>query len=302
MSWMIEININDFFVIATTVHDPDTGGEIDADSAPTYDIYENVTDAAVASGTLDKLDDAGTLGVYAKRVQALIATYTVGNVYTVIVGATVGGIPGNRVFSFIVRDTIANRVWQALTSSLTTAGSIGKLIVDNLNATVSSRSTWSQLTAALTTVGSIGKLLVDNIDAAISSRATAADILLASAEGVLQANVPVADGSTQRIPRGDVATLTINAPSTDLSGGKRLFFMMKLDKFDELGDASAKVDREATITQANPLIGTFTFTAVESDTPGKYDAEFYSTDADGVSNPLTLTKDFNVIVFQDVAQ
>jgi hypothetical protein len=90
-------------------------------------------------------------------------------------------------------------IWDALTSALTTTNSIGKRIVDNLNATVSSRSTfdstsasvtvgtnndktgyalssagvqaiWDALTSALTTAGSIGKLLVDNINATISSR------------------------------------------------------------------------------------------------------------------------------------
>jgi hypothetical protein len=47
-------------------------------------------------------------------------------------------------------------IWDALTSALTTAGSIGKLIVDNLNATISSRSShsaadvWSVATRILT--------------------------------------------------------------------------------------------------------------------------------------------------------
>ena len=160
---------------------------------------------------------------------------------------------------------------------------------------------WDALTSALTTAGSIGKLLVDNIDAAISSRATPADILNAAAEGVIQSNFPVTDGGTQRIPRGDVATITLNAgTSWDLSGGERVFFAMKLDKFDELGNVSAKVNREATIVQTNPLIATFTFTSDESDTAGSYDAEFEQRDADGVSNPLTITKDFKVIVFEDV--
>jgi hypothetical protein len=96
-------------------------------------------------------------------------------------------------------------IWDALTSALTTVGSIGKLLVDNINATISSRSTldgtgvqnaltsqgytttragyldtlnglvqavWDKATSALTTVGSIGKLLVDNINATISSRST----------------------------------------------------------------------------------------------------------------------------------
>lgn len=71
-------------------------------------------------------------------------------------------------------------IWDALTSALTTATSIGKLLVDNINATISSRSTltaanvWDALTSGLTTVGSIGKLLVDNINATISSRLASA--------------------------------------------------------------------------------------------------------------------------------
>jgi hypothetical protein len=49
-------------------------------------------------------------------------------------------------FSPITADninTIAATVWQVLTSGFTTAGSVGKLILDNLNATVSSRSTYA---------------------------------------------------------------------------------------------------------------------------------------------------------------
>lgn len=93
-------------------------------------------------------------------------------------------------------------IWDQATSALTTVGSLGKLLVDNINATISSRSShaasaiwsvgtraltdkagfslstagikaiWDQATSALTTVGSIGKLLVDNINATISSRSS----------------------------------------------------------------------------------------------------------------------------------
>jgi ABC-type cobalamin/Fe3+-siderophores transport system ATPase subunit len=75
-------------------------------------------------------------------------------------------------------------------------GTAGKIIGDNVNATISSRSShsaadvwtvgtrtltsfgtliqdiWDKATSALTTAGSIGKLLVDNINATISSRST----------------------------------------------------------------------------------------------------------------------------------
>ncbi len=69
-------------------------------------------------------------------------------------------------------------IWDALTSALSTSGSIGKLLVDNVNATISSRSTltaanvWDALTSGLSTANSIGKLLVDNVNATISSRST----------------------------------------------------------------------------------------------------------------------------------
>jgi hypothetical protein len=94
-------------------------------------------------------------------------------------------------------------IWDALTAALTTVGSIGKRLADDIDATISSRSTyaggavasvtaavtvgtnndktgytlsvagiqaiWDALTAALTTPNSIGKLIVDNLNATITS-------------------------------------------------------------------------------------------------------------------------------------
>lgn len=74
-------------------------------------------------------------------------------------------------------DLTAADFWNTLTSTLTTAGSVGKLVTDNLNATVSSRATqtsvdtantninnipanvWDKATNTLTTSGSIGERL-----------------------------------------------------------------------------------------------------------------------------------------------
>ena len=71
------------------------------------------------------------------------------------------------------------------------SGTAGKIVGDNLNATVSSRlasasytappsaatiaaAVWDYLTSAATTVGSLGKLLVDNVNATIGSRLASA--------------------------------------------------------------------------------------------------------------------------------
>lgn len=108
-------------------------------------------------------------------------------------------------------------IWDALTSALTTASSIGKLLVDNINATISSRSShsaadvwavgtrtltsfgtlvqdiWDKATSALTVAGSIGKLLVDNVNATISSRAsqTSVDNVQSDTDNI-QTRIPAA--------------------------------------------------------------------------------------------------------------
>jgi hypothetical protein len=68
-------------------------------------------------------------------------------------------------------------IWDALTSALTTVGSIGKRLADDIDATISSRSTYAGGdTAGTTTL--LGRLTagratnLDNLDATVSSRST----------------------------------------------------------------------------------------------------------------------------------
>lgn len=63
---------------------------------------------------------------------------------------------------------------------------------------------WDALTAALTTVGSIGKRLADNIDAAISSRSTYAGGAVASVTGNVGGNVAGSIGSLAAQAKADV--------------------------------------------------------------------------------------------------
>jgi hypothetical protein len=150
----------------------------------------------VATRTLD-VSAGGEAGVDWANVGS--PTTTVGLTNTTIsttqavasVSGAVGSVTAGVTLTSAERTTLAGVIWNVLTSTLTTASSIGKLIVDNLNATVSSRAIpgdamalttgertstaaaiWNALTSGLTTVGSIGKLLVDNINATISSRST----------------------------------------------------------------------------------------------------------------------------------
>jgi len=161
---------------------------------------------AVATGSAGAIPTTGS-GANQIAVNGSGAISTVVSV-SGSVGSVTGNVGGNLVGSVgSLTATAVQNIWDDTTSSLTTVGSIGKLLVDNINATISSRATdatvwtnatrtltagtnivlakgtgitgfndisaqsvWDVATSAITTVGSIGVQLKTNIDAAITSR------------------------------------------------------------------------------------------------------------------------------------
>ena len=63
-SWKID----DYVLIPVDTHRLDTGEVTDADSNPTYKVYEDETASAIVSGTMAKLSDTGH---YTDRLQLL---------------------------------------------------------------------------------------------------------------------------------------------------------------------------------------------------------------------------------------
>jgi hypothetical protein len=84
------------------------------------------------------------------------------------VGSVTGAVGSVASYGTLVTDVVS-AVWAALTSGLTTAGSIGKWVLDNLNATVSSRATLAQ----------IENSTILAKDATVAKEATASSILAA---------------------------------------------------------------------------------------------------------------------------
>lgn len=200
---------------------------IAADAITAAKIADGAIDAATfAAGAIDAAaiatDAIGSAELAASAVSEIQAAVAAGAVASVTgaVGSVTGNVGGNvvgSVASVTAGVTLAasavQAIWDALTSALSTANSIGKLLVDNINATISSRlasasitlsggavtvgtnndktgytasavsdktgyslsaggvqAIWDALTSALTAAGSMGKLLIDNINATISSR------------------------------------------------------------------------------------------------------------------------------------
>jgi hypothetical protein len=90
-SWAID-NLVTFSV---NTHAASTGAATDADSPPTYRVYEDETGTAILSGTMAKLDDANTLGFYSEQITLSAANgFEKGKSYNIYISTAVGGVTG----------------------------------------------------------------------------------------------------------------------------------------------------------------------------------------------------------------
>ena len=192
-------------------------------------------ECVITTGTVDAVSVVGScVGRFTLRSQASLYPTTAGNTLDVnangeagVDWANVGGQTStvglsNTTISTTQQITSVSgsvgsvsdpaSIWNRLTSNLTTVGSVGKLLVDNVNATISSRSTltaadvWNALTSGFVTVGSIGKLLADNINATISSRMAT----YTQPTGFLSASFPTTVASPTNITSGTITTVSGN--------------------------------------------------------------------------------------------
>lgn len=78
-----------------------TGAAIDADSLPTYRVYEDETGTAILTGTMALLDDANTVGWYSEQITLSAANgFEKGKSYNIRVSGTVAGVAGAEKHSF----------------------------------------------------------------------------------------------------------------------------------------------------------------------------------------------------------
>lgn len=100
--------IGNNLVFGICTHNPDTGALTDADSAPTYRVYEDETATPILTGTMAKLDDANTLGFYTELLACTLANgFEANKTYTIYVEATVAGVTGGIPLSFNITDRAA---------------------------------------------------------------------------------------------------------------------------------------------------------------------------------------------------
>lgn len=105
-----DVIIGDNLVFGIATHDPDTSELTDADSAPSYRIYEDEAGTPILTGNMAKLDDANTTGFYTELIACTAGNgFEDGKTYTIYIEATVGGATGGICYAFKAVDAEAER-------------------------------------------------------------------------------------------------------------------------------------------------------------------------------------------------
>jgi len=121
--------IDQVIVFAVNTHDPDPAGNgdaIDADSAPTYRVYEQETGTPILTGSMAKLDDANTLGFYSKALTLSAANgLEVDKCYTIRVLAVVGTVEQVKLFTFNIVADVAGDIPAIVVVTFTGAQTAG---------------------------------------------------------------------------------------------------------------------------------------------------------------------------------
>lgn len=137
MSYYGSHKIDDYLVFAANTHDPNTGAGIDADSAPTYRIYEDEDGTAIATGTMAKLDDDNTVGFYSEQIQlTAVIGYEKGKTYHIHIAATVGGVAGSISHDFQMEAEVDANTVSGTVATVTNVGTV----TGNVNGSVGSVS------------------------------------------------------------------------------------------------------------------------------------------------------------------
>jgi len=101
MGCQSEVDVGDNLVFSITTHDPDTGVLTDADTDPTYRIYEDETMVPILTGTMVQLDNVNTTGFYTELIACTVANgFENGRSYTVYIEATVDADTGGICYGF----------------------------------------------------------------------------------------------------------------------------------------------------------------------------------------------------------
>jgi hypothetical protein len=128
MPYLGSWKINDYLTFPANTHRADSGAASDADSVPTYRVYEDETASPLLSGSMAILDDANTTGFYTEQIQLTAGSgFEKGKCYTIYIQGTVNTVTGTMSHTFQIEaevdsNTVSDKTGYGLVDGTITSG------------------------------------------------------------------------------------------------------------------------------------------------------------------------------------
>lgn len=261
-------NVKGLYKLALTSGHTDTLGEFQlhitgsgADPADyKWEISTRLLDDLAFPNTSGRgidVETTGEVGLDFNNINDASGAHTLTNITVPIVTSVTNRVTANtdQIEGADATDTLDARVQAGLTAQGYTTTRAG--YIDTLNGLV--QAIWDKATSALTTASSIGKLLVDNIDATISSR-----LATASYTAPDNASITAIKAKTDNLPSSPAAT----GDAMTLTAGERTSIadaILKRDWTAVTGAASRSVLNALRFLRNKWSITSTTMTVTEED-------------------------------------
>jgi hypothetical protein len=197
-SWKID----DTPTFSVTTHRFDTGAATDADSPPTYRVYEDETSTPILTGTMALLDSSNTAGLYSEQITLSAANgFEKGKSYSIYITAAVNSVTGTAIRNLQIGAEVDVRHagGTAWGSGAITAASIATDAITD--AKVASDVTIASVTGAVGSVtGAVGSVTGNvggNVTGSVGSVATGGIVAASFAADAITAAKIAADVTTE---------------------------------------------------------------------------------------------------------
>ena len=110
MAYLGSWKIDDLLTFCCNTHVFSTGAAADADSVPTYRVYEDETTAPILTGSTALLDSANTVGFYSEQITLSAANgFEKGKCYSIYITATVSSVAATMHHTFQIQAEVDTR-------------------------------------------------------------------------------------------------------------------------------------------------------------------------------------------------
>lgn len=209
--------IDEALTFYANTHDAATGGAVDADSVPTYRVYENETATPLLTGSMALLDSTNTVGFYSEAITLSAANgFEAGKTYGIYITATVSTVVGttHHTFQMTAPVNVTHIAGAAVSTSTAQLGvnvvnaagtawgsgaiTAGAFAANAINAAKLDPDVTTELQAGLATAAAL-TTVDDFLDTEVAAILAAVDTEVAAIKAKTD-NLPAAPAATGDIP------------------------------------------------------------------------------------------------------